>query len=166
MPGTDPASPAPPEDTAGPLLLDSPCPSTGLPLGPLLGLLCRPTSATPAAGTSPRQLSSAAGSPASDQPTSDGSSAHAPPDQHPLVTWRRNDIHRQKEYTDGTVRYNPYRHSASLAVPASHRTALAESAWRTAMEEEFDALHRNRTWTLVPRPHGINIIGSKWIFQN
>jgi hypothetical protein len=33
------------------------------------------------------------------------------------------------------------------------------------MEDEFDALQRNQTWRLVPKPPGINIIGSKWIFK-
>jgi hypothetical protein len=33
------------------------------------------------------------------------------------------------------------------------------------MEAEFDALISNRTWTLVPRPPGTNIVGSKWIFK-
>jgi hypothetical protein len=33
------------------------------------------------------------------------------------------------------------------------------------MEAEFDALITNRTWILVPRPPGTNIVGSKWIFK-
>jgi hypothetical protein len=35
-------------------------------------------------------------------------------------------------------------------VPQSVRAALKEPAWRAAMQEEFDALHRNQTWQLVP----------------
>jgi hypothetical protein len=66
---------------------------------------------------------------------------------------------------DGMVRYDPYRRSAFLATPASHRTAVSEPAWRNAMDDEFDALERNHTWTLVPRPPGMNIVGSKWIFK-
>ena len=32
------------------------------------------------------------------------------------------------------------------------------------MKDELAALHRNRTWTLVPRrPHGANVIGSEWV---
>jgi hypothetical protein len=79
---------------------------------------------------------------------------------HPMVTQRYNDVHRPKTYIDGTVRYNPYRRHAT-----SHRTALSEPAWRTAMEEEFDALQRNQIWQLVPRPLGTNIVGSKWVFK-
>ena len=33
------------------------------------------------------------------------------------------------------------------------------------MEEELVALNTNDTWDLVPRPLGINIIGSKWIYR-
>ena len=33
------------------------------------------------------------------------------------------------------------------------------------MEAEFEALQENKTWTLVPRPPGTNIVGSKWIFK-
>jgi hypothetical protein len=33
------------------------------------------------------------------------------------------------------------------------------------MAEEFSALTHTRTWTLVPRPPGTNIVGSKWVFK-
>lgn len=34
------------------------------------------------------------------------------------------------------------------------------------MRDEFDALQKNRTWTLVPRPPGAHLITGKWIFRN
>ena len=68
-------------------------------------------------------------------------------------------------YRDGTVRYDPYHRRAFMVEPASHRTALSETAWRAAMEAEFEALQANKTWILVPRPPGTNIVGSKWIFK-
>ena len=34
------------------------------------------------------------------------------------------------------------------------------------MQEEFDALQRNRTWQLVPRPLRANIISGKWVFRH
>jgi len=34
------------------------------------------------------------------------------------------------------------------------------------MQVEFDALLKNKTWTLVQPPRGAHIITSKWIFKN
>jgi hypothetical protein len=34
------------------------------------------------------------------------------------------------------------------------------------MQEEFDALQRNKTWTLVTRPPGAQVITGKWVFRH
>src|ERR1044072_1473456 len=34
------------------------------------------------------------------------------------------------------------------------------------MHEELNQFKRNEVWNLVPRPEGINVIGTKWIFKN
>jgi hypothetical protein len=34
------------------------------------------------------------------------------------------------------------------------------------MQEEYDALMHNNTWSLVPPPPGANIVSSKWIFRH
>jgi hypothetical protein len=34
------------------------------------------------------------------------------------------------------------------------------------MDEEFTALMRNGTWSLVPATPGLNVIGSMWIFKS
>ena len=34
------------------------------------------------------------------------------------------------------------------------------------MQEKFDALLRNRTWQLVPRPRHANVITEKWVFKH
>lgn len=36
--------------------------------------------------------------------------------------------------------------------------------WKDAMQKEYDSLIKNKTWTLVDRPNGKNIIGCKWVF--
>uniref|UniRef100_A0A2N9IKH6 CCHC-type domain-containing protein n=2 Tax=Fagus sylvatica TaxID=28930 RepID=A0A2N9IKH6_FAGSY len=37
--------------------------------------------------------------------------------------------------------------------------------WCAAMHEEYSALQRQHTWTLVPPPCGKNIVGCKWVFK-
>ena len=39
------------------------------------------------------------------------------------------------------------------------------SLWMTAMQEEMEALHRNKTWELVPLPQGRKAIGNKWVYK-
>jgi len=34
------------------------------------------------------------------------------------------------------------------------------------MQAEYDALIANNTWTLVPRPPGVNLVTGKWIFRH
>lgn len=33
------------------------------------------------------------------------------------------------------------------------------------MQEEYDALLKNRTWNLVSAPIGRNVVGYKWVFK-
>ncbi|GJX38436.1 retrovirus-related pol polyprotein from transposon TNT 1-94, partial [Tanacetum coccineum] len=44
--------------------------------------------------------------------------------------------------------------------------ALEEEGWIIAMQEELNQFERNKVWTLVPKPHGKTIIGTKWIWNN
>ncbi|KAL3834104.1 hypothetical protein ACJIZ3_008840 [Penstemon smallii] len=39
------------------------------------------------------------------------------------------------------------------------------SLWMTAMQEEIEALHKNKTWDLVPLPQGRKSIGNKWVYK-
>ena len=39
------------------------------------------------------------------------------------------------------------------------------SHWMTAMQEEMEALYKNKTWDLVPLPQGRKPIGNKWVYK-
>ncbi|KAH9689148.1 Integrase catalytic domain-containing protein [Citrus sinensis] len=52
--------------------------------------------------------------------------------------------------------------------PSTFHEALEKSdvtLWMTAMQEEIEALHKNKTWELVPLPHERKAIGNKWVFK-
>ena len=51
-------------------------------------------------------------------------------------------------------------------IPSSVREALRDPHWRAAMQEEFDALSSNKTWTLVPRLAHTNIVTRKWVYRH
>ena len=49
--------------------------------------------------------------------------------------------------------------------PASIKKALQDPQWLHAMKEEFSALIKNQTWTLVELPFHKALIDSKWVFH-
>jgi len=55
--------------------------------------------------------------------------------------------------------------SPSSEEPGSLNDALADPRWREAMNSEYQAVMKNKTWHLVPRPKGNNIIGCKWVYK-
>ncbi|XP_074306519.1 putative mitochondrial protein AtMg00820 [Silene latifolia] len=42
---------------------------------------------------------------------------------------------------------------------------MQDPKWRTAMQNEIDALELNHTWTLEPLPSHKKAIGSKWVYK-
>jgi hypothetical protein len=99
-----------------------------------------PEPSVPALGASVGQPTS----PYAASPAAATSSADPIVNQHAMVTRHRDQTRREKTYTDGTVRYDP-RRRAFFAAPTSHRDALREPAWQSAMSAEFDALQQNGT---------------------
>ncbi|CAH9069280.1 unnamed protein product [Cuscuta europaea] len=53
---------------------------------------------------------------------------------------------------------------SSVSIPKTVQEALAHPGWRRAMLDEMAALEINRTWSLVPLPHGKSIVGCRWVF--
>ncbi|GJV52320.1 ribonuclease H-like domain-containing protein [Tanacetum coccineum] len=46
----------------------------------------------------------------------------------------------------------------------SYKEAFHDSNWQLAMCDEYYALIKNNTWTLVPQPADVNIVRSMWLF--
>ncbi|KAG9441454.1 hypothetical protein H6P81_017308 [Aristolochia fimbriata] len=53
----------------------------------------------------------------------------------------------------------------STFVLTCYSQAVKSAEWRTAMNEEFNALLTNCTWSLVSLPQGRRAIGCKWVFR-
>ncbi|GKA17759.1 ribonuclease H-like domain-containing protein [Tanacetum coccineum] len=76
---------------------------------------------------------------------------------HPMVT-------RFRVRTNcPTKRLNLHMYSVS-SLPKSYHDAFSDSNWQNAMRDEYHALIKNKTWTLVPRPPDTNIVRYMWLF--
>ena len=53
----------------------------------------------------------------------------------------------------------------SMKEPKSVKDELEDVDWYKAMEEEIEQIEKNKTWSLVPRLEGKNVIGTKWVFR-
>jgi hypothetical protein len=51
-------------------------------------------------------------------------------------------------------------------IPKSYRSALKDPHWNSAMVDKLTTLQNNKTWDLVARPPGANIVTGKWIFRH
>ena len=54
----------------------------------------------------------------------------------------------------------------SQVEPKKVDEALQDANWINSMHEELHQFVRNDVWELVPRPEGVNMIGTKSIFKN
>lgn len=50
-------------------------------------------------------------------------------------------------------------------VPKIFAQALKDPKWRAIMDEEYHALQKHKTWTLVPSSMAINVVSCKWLFR-
>ncbi|GJX92669.1 ribonuclease H-like domain-containing protein [Tanacetum coccineum] len=51
-------------------------------------------------------------------------------------------------------------------IPKNPSHALKDLNWRNAIYDKYNALVRNGTWLLVPRPAGVNMVRSIWLFKH
>ena len=53
---------------------------------------------------------------------------------------------------------------SNIEVPKTVEEALKIPEWKRAIEEEMEALIKNRTWEIVDLPKGKKTVGCKWVF--
>jgi hypothetical protein len=75
------------------------------------------------------------------------------------ATRLQHGISKPKVYTNGTVHWGNLA-SSSPCEPSTLSEALADQNWVSAMNSEHQALMRNHTWHLVPRPKGKTLLGA------
>ncbi|GKA95166.1 ribonuclease H-like domain-containing protein [Tanacetum coccineum] len=58
-------------------------------------------------------------------------------------------------------------HVSSVSpLPRSYRDAFNDVNWHSAIRDEYNALIKNSTWTLVPRPPDVNVVRCMWLFHH
>jgi hypothetical protein len=102
-------------------------------------------------------------------PSSPGSEQTSAAHSEPIVTRPhtrlQSNILKPKKYTDGTVRYDDRRGFLCAREPRSLHEALTDEKWKGAMDAEFSALMKNRTWHLVPAHQAQNLVDCKWVYK-
>ncbi|KAF5199309.1 Retrovirus-related pol polyprotein from transposon tnt 1-94 [Thalictrum thalictroides] len=89
---------------------------------------------------------------------------------HPYGTHLQDGTRRPLTHTDGTVRYPiPKAYATQLRTsqdePTYYSNVVKFPEWRAAMADEFNALLKHQTWTLVPPSSSQNTVGCKWVFK-
>jgi hypothetical protein len=88
--------------------------------------------------------------------------ASSPPIDARPRTQLQAGIRKPKVYTDGTIRYGCY---TSTSEPSNLDEALRDKKWHDAMDIEYEALMKNKTWHLVPPQKGRNVIDCRWVWK-
>ena len=77
---------------------------------------------------------------------------------HPLQTRSKNGIYKPKLTYAALIDY-------AMTEPTSYTVAFKHSSWCTTMDEKFQALKKQGTWSLVPLPPSKNVVGCKWVYK-
>ncbi|KAJ0610987.1 putative RNA-directed DNA polymerase [Helianthus annuus] len=162
--------PSSPHTTASPVadLPDPPLPETsssapvGQPPSPPLQTYSRRTSSTIPAFN--KFTSTDQSQPTSTQPSS---TSQTDSNQPPPNSNRARPSHLRQNVKP-PQKYNPSAYHATTAPetePVTFTNANGNPQWRKAMAEEFSALLKNGTWTLVPRDPNYHVINCKWVYR-
>ena len=72
-----------------------------------------------------------------------------------MITRSKSGIFKPKLYTTTLINKEP----------DTVQEGLNDRNWYKAIKEEYEALIRNETWSLVPPPAECKIVGNKWVFR-
>ncbi|CAL9026864.1 unnamed protein product [Prunus brigantina] len=87
----------------------------------------------------------------------------APPiNSHPMQTRSKSGIVKSRH---GFLAAKSTSDPSPFHEPQTYSQAAKVSEWRHAMVDEFQALAKQHTWTLVPYQPTMNIVGCKWVFK-
>jgi hypothetical protein len=124
--------------------------------------LTAPTTATSPASSEPSgSLPATAADAQVPEPILGGVSSMDPASTRPRTRLQQG-VRKPKVYTDGTIRYGCF---TSSGEPYDLNEALGDVNWKDAMDIEYSALMKNKTWHLVPPKKGRNVIGCKWVYK-
>ena len=88
---------------------------------------------------------------------------------HPpeVIVGNMNEFTLRKSTVDKCVaNFMSYSCYLSQVEPTKVEKALQDESWVETMHDELLQFQRNDVWTLVPKPEGEHIIGTKWIFRS
>ena len=86
--------------------------------------------------------------------------SHTVPSTHPMITRGQQGIRKPNpRYACITTVTN------TLVEPTCFSQANKSPQWRQAMADEFNALQRTGTWTLVPYKSSMNVLPNKWVYR-
>ncbi|KAJ9550336.1 hypothetical protein OSB04_014381 [Centaurea solstitialis] len=84
---------------------------------------------------------------------------------HPMTTRAKAGIFKPRYRADVASSHGLLAALHASTDPKGFKSAARYPHWMHAMQQELDALRRNNTFTLVPRPVNHNVVGCKWIFR-
>ncbi|GJV09216.1 putative RNA-directed DNA polymerase [Tanacetum coccineum] len=90
-----------------------------------------------------------------------------PPPPPPITRQCPANLHQNPKQR---VPYNPFANHATvlpttITEPTSFTIANNSPKWCQAIKEEYDALMKNGTWSLVPRASNTNVVDGKWVYK-
>lgn len=91
--------------------------------------------------------------------------AHSPVQIAPIPT-QRPVTRSQHGIFKPNKKYGLHTHVVRSPLPRNPMSALNDPNWKMSMDDEYNALIKNKIWELVSHPPDVNIIQSMWIFRH